>query len=171
MKIYIASDHAGYNLKNQLLHFLIDKGNEVIDCGPYEFNEADDYPDYVASVASEVSQDPNRSFGIVIGGSGQGEAIMANRFSNVRAVVYNGQPHPSDGRVLPDVIAFTREHNNANVLSLGTWFVTDVKAKEAVVQWLSTAFKGEERHLRRIRKIESLSPRGGAADSSSNPVV
>ena len=164
MRVYIASDHAGYNLKNTLLHYLIDRGYDVIDCGPYEYNEADDYPDYVAAAASEVSQNPNQNWGIVIGGSGQGEAIMANRFPNVRAVVYNGQSNVPEGKKVLNEIIFTREHNNANVLSIGSWYLSEEEAKNAVMLWLNTPFTGEERHTRRIRKIESLSPRSGAVE-------
>ena len=169
MRIYIASDHAGYELKNSLLHFLIDSGYDVIDCGPYEYNEADDYPDYVASVASEVSQNPSYNWGIVIGGTGQGEAIMANRFPNVRAVVFNGQrAAPSDGQAAHDIIRYTREHNNANVLSLGAWFLNEEVAKDAATRWLSTPFSNEERHVRRLRKIESLSPHGNAGGANDS---
>jgi ribose 5-phosphate isomerase B len=165
MRIYIASDHAGYDIKNVLLHYLIDRGYDVIDCGPYEYNEADDYPDYVAAAASEVSQDPNHNWGIVIGGSGQGEAIMANRFPNVRAVVYNGQPVAPEGKKIMNELIFTREHNNANVLSLGAWYLSEDDAKNAVMLWLNTPFPGEERHIRRVRKIESLSPRSSTQEN------
>lgn len=171
MKIYIASDHAGYDLKNSLRNFLADRGYQVTDCGPYEFNAEDDYPDYVASVASEVSQHPDETFGIVLGGSGQGEAIMANRFPNVRAAVFIGQPHPADGHTVPDIVKLSREHNNANVLSIGAWFVSEEEAKAAVTRWLETQFKIEERHARRIRKIESLSPRGNFERSQSSQSV
>lgn len=167
MKLYIGSDHAGYELKNALLRFLIEQGNDVIDCGPYDYNEADDYPDYVAAVASEVSQNSSDSFGVVIGGSGQGEAIMANRFPSVRAVVYNGQHHPLNGKNVPDELTFTRQHNNANVLSLGAWFLSEEESKEAVLKWLATPFEGEERHVRRLRKIETLSPLLRGKESSS----
>src|SRR6266516_2473136 len=109
MRIYMASDHAGYDLKNVLLHYLLDRGYDVIDAGPYEYNEADDYPDYVASVASEVSQNPTNNWGIIIGGTGQGEAIMANRFANVRAVVYSGQKPTPDNPKVPNAITLTRE--------------------------------------------------------------
>ena len=160
MKVYIASDHAGYGLKSTLKLFLEGQDHQVVDSGPYEYNENDDYPDYVAAVASEVSQNPETVLGIIIGGSGQGEAIMANRFPYVRAVVFNGQPSPLDGRAVPDEITLTREHNNANILSLGAWFLNDQEAKTAVSRWLSTPFSSEERHIRRLRKIESLSPRG-----------
>ncbi len=160
MKVYLASDHAGYKLKNSMLRFLIDRGHDVIDCGPYEYNESDDYPDYVASVAAEVSQNPNEAFGIIVGGSGQGEAIMANRYPNVRAVVYQGGSPMSQDGIARDRVAITREHNNANVLSLGAWFMDEEQAKDAAVRWLATPFSTEERHARRLRKIESLSPRG-----------
>src|SRR5258706_15396933 len=125
MRIYIASDHAGYNLKNVVLHYLIDRGYDVVDCGPYEYNEADDYTDYVASAASEVSQSPNNNWAVVIGGTGEGEAIMANRFPNVRAVVYNGQPQrTSSSEQQSNLLVLTRVHNNANVLALGAWFLS-----------------------------------------------
>ncbi|OHA26548.1 MAG: hypothetical protein A3C06_03155 [Candidatus Taylorbacteria bacterium RIFCSPHIGHO2_02_FULL_46_13] len=167
MKIYIASDHAGYDMKNTLQRFLVGEGHEVVDCGPYEFNEADDYPDYVAEVANHVSKEPETNWGIVIGGSGEGEAIMANRFANVRAVVYNGESNSLDGRKMTDKITLTREHNNSNVLALGSWFLTEQQAKDSVLRWLSTEFKPEERHLRRLQKIEKLAPHG-VSDSSSN---
>lgn len=167
MKIYISSDHAGFQLKGKLLKFLGEQNYSVEDCGPFDYNETDDYPDYVAAVARQVSANPNDNFGIVIGGSGQGEAIMANRFPNVRAVVFNGQYAPPDGKAVPDEIAFTREHNDANILSLGSWFLGEEEVKRAVVHWLSTPFTGEERHVRRLRKIEALSPHGRGADTST----
>lgn len=158
MKIYISSDHAGFELKGKLVKFLSELNYEVEDCGPYDYNETDDYPDYVASVARQVSATPNDSFGIVIGGSGQGEAIMANRYPNVRAVVFNGQYTPENGEQVRDEIALTREHNNANVLSLGSWFLNEEEMRKTVLHWLTTPFTGEERHVRRLRKIEALSP-------------
>ncbi len=167
MKIFLASDHAGYDLKSELIGFLTEQGHDVHDCGPFEFNKEDDYPDYIAEVATNVSQDPDRTWGIVIGGSGQGEAIMANRFPNVRAVVYSGDSPRVDGEKGPDKITATREHNNANVLSLGAWFLTPTEAKDAVARWLSTPFAGEDRHVRRLRKIELLSPHGGADSVSA----
>ena len=169
-RIYLASDHAGFKLKNNMLRFLIDRGYNVTDCGPYDFNESDDYPDYVASVASEVSQNPDDAFGIIIGGSGQGEAIMANRFPNVRAVVYQGgNSLPTEG-MGHDRVAITREHNNANIFSLGAWFMTEEEAKSSVLHWLKTPFSGEERHVRRLRKVESLSPRGVKGGESTQNV-
>ena len=145
MKIYIASDHAGFEMKKDLVPFLLGEGYEVEDCGPDSYQHEDDYPDYVSIVAKEVSQD---SFvrGIVIGRNGQGEAIVANRFPHVRCVVfYGGSKH---------MITLAREHDDSNMLSLGAQFLTTQEAHEAVLLWLQTEFSGEERHVRRIMKIE-----------------
>lgn len=155
--IHIGADHAGFGLKTDLIEYLEKKGYEVIDHGAYDYEEDDDYPDYVIPVASEISSDlDNHSKGIVIGGSGQGEAIVANRFPNVRAVVFNGQYEPNDGREVPNEIVLSREHNDSNVLSLGARFLSTAEAIEALDLWLETAFSGEERHVRRIQKIDSL---------------
>lgn len=147
MKIYIGSDHAGFEMKNGLVPFLKEGGFDVFDCGPREYVHDDDYPDYVSIVARNVSQDPF-SKGIVIGWSGQGEAMVANRFPNVHcAVFYGGSKH---------VLTLSREHNDANILSLGANFITTQEAKQSVELWLNTKFSGEERHVRRIKKIEDL---------------
>lgn len=146
MKIYVASDHAGFERKRELLDFLVEKGLEVYDCGPQEYNHEDDYPDYVSIAANQVSLDPENSRGVIMGFSGQGEAMVANRFPNVRcAVFYGGTKH---------ILTLSREHNDANMLSLGAHFVTTVEAKQAVEMWLHTEFTNEERHVRRIKKIE-----------------
>lgn len=155
MTVLISSDHAGFDLKAALLPFVRELGFDAEDLGPPEKIEDDDYPDWISKVAKRVSQSPNTFKGIVIGGSGQGEAIVCNRYPNVRAVVFNGQYVPADGREIPDEIIASREHNDANILSLGARFVNEAEAKEAVQKWLATAFSGEERHIRRIRKIES----------------
>lgn len=145
MKLYIASDHAGFEMKRELISFLLEQNLEVYDCGPKEYVHDDDYPDYISIAAEEVSKDPDVR-AIVIGYSGQGEAIVANRFPRVRAAVfYGGSKH---------VLTLSREHNDANVLSLGANFITTKEAKEAVLLWLHTKFTGEERHVRRIEKIE-----------------
>lgn len=145
MKIYIGSDHAGFALKKEIISYLSNLPHESYDCGPTEYNHDDDYPDYISIVAKSVSEDPD-SFGIVIGYSGQGEAMVANRFPNVRsAVFYGGSKH---------ILTLSREHNDANILSLGAHFLTTQEAKQAVELWLHTKFTGEERHIRRIKKIE-----------------
>ncbi len=161
--LLIANDHAGFELKRELVPFLRDLGYAVRDFGSYEFNAEDDYPDFIAPLAREVSESGGTKRGIIIGGTGQGEAIVANRFPHVRAAVFNGQYKPVDGRVIPHEIATAREHNDANVLSLGARFLSIKDAKEAVKQWLTTPFSGDVRHVRRLEKIDGLhvSQRGG----------
>jgi len=103
MKIYIATDHAGFELKEKLVSFLRELGNEVVDKGAHTFDENDDYPDFIAEVAKEVSAANSSDVrGIMLGGSGQGEAIVANKFPHIRAVVFNGQYEPKDGTEVPD---------------------------------------------------------------------
>jgi len=158
MRILISSDHAGFELKEKICAFLRKRGYDVADLGPHEYDPQDDYPDFVAPLAAEVSENPAETRGIVIGGSGYGEAIMANRFPLVRAITFNGQYRPLDGREVPNLIKLSREHNDSNVLALGARFLSEVEAKEALALWLEVAFSGEERHKRRLQKIEMLSP-------------
>ncbi|MCK9352328.1 MAG: RpiB/LacA/LacB family sugar-phosphate isomerase [Candidatus Paceibacterota bacterium] len=157
MKIYLATDHAGFELKEKLVPFLLAMGHEVADKGSFEFDENDDYPDMIAEAAREVSAANSADVrAIILGGSGQGEAIVANKFPNVRAVVFNGQYEPKDGSEVPDEIFLTRSHNDSNILSLGARFISEETAKRAVREWLDTPFSGEERHVRRIKKIEEI---------------
>ena len=152
MKIYFASDHAGFELKNELFAFVRDGLHfEVEDCGAFENNPNDDYPAFIAAAAHAVSHDVLNGIGnrgIVLGGSGEGEAIVANKFSGVRAAVYYG------GSL--DIVRLSREHNDANVLSLGARFISIDDAKNAIRLWLETPFSGEERHIRRIAQIETI---------------
>ena len=145
MHIYLASDHAGYELKGVLVAYVREQGHEVEDVGPFTLDPADDYPDFCIPLAREVAAHPG-SFGIVIGASGQGEAIAANRVKGTRAALWQGG---SD-----DILVLSREHNDANILSLGARFVSVEEAKRAVVLWLATPFSGEARHLRRIQKLD-----------------
>jgi len=148
MKIYLASDHAGFEMKRELVSYLSSQNIDIVDCGPLEYKHDDDYPDYVSIVAKKVSEDSD-SCGIIAGWSGQGEAMVANRFANVRcALYYGGSKH---------VLTLSREHNDANVLSIGAHFVTMPEAKQAVDLWLKTKFSGDDRHVRRIEKIEKYS--------------
>lgn len=147
MKIYLGGDHAGFELKAKIFNHLKDGGYEVEDLGPHEYMEDDDYPDFVKLVAERISGN-KEDLGIIFGKSGQGEAMVANRFKGVRAIVYYGKEL--------EIIRLGREHNNANVLSLGAHFMDEEEAIFAVDLWLSTAFSGEEKHLRRINKLESL---------------
>ncbi len=146
MRIFIASDHAGFKLKEKLKIFLQELGYETEDMGNFVYNESDDYPDFILAAAKKVAEDPERSRGIVLGGSGQGEAMMANRIKGIRAaVIYNYNE---------DIIRLSREHNNANMLALAARFLTDEEAKKTVKIWLETGFSGEGRHKRRIAKID-----------------
>ncbi len=155
MKIFIGTDHAGYVLKEKLVSVLKLQGYEVIDEGAFEYNENDDYPDFVIPVAREVSKDPDNSKGIILGGTGQGEAITANRFPHVRAIVYYGKATP----VVDDesgILARARKHNNSNVLSLGARYFTEDSMMEVVNFWLHAPYSGEERHVRRLAKIDAI---------------
>ena len=157
MHIYIASDHAGFKLKKELLLYIGELGHKVEDCGAYAYDEGDDYPDFTFIAAKHVSENPeNRA--ILLGGSGQGEAMVANRFKNVRAAVYYGpagkMQTDASGETL-NLIISTRKHNDANILCIGARFVSTDEAKETVALWLSTPFSKEERHVRRIKKINN----------------
>jgi ribose 5-phosphate isomerase B len=143
MKIHIGTDHAGFELKNKLAEYITELGHEVIDHGAFLFDESDDYPDFVKPVAISVSENPEVR-GIVLGGSGQGEAMCANRHQGARATEYYGGP--------VEIVKISREHNNANILSIGARFVTDDEAKQAVKVFLETDFSNDERHLRRLAK-------------------
>jgi len=147
--IYIAADHAGFYLKKQLIQYLKIKGNEVEDMGAFELNEDDDYPDLIIPCAQKVAGESD-SVGIVIGGSGQAEAIAANKVRGVRAAVFYGP-------ILPH--GLTRMHNNANVLSLGARFLTGDEAKKAVSVFLESEFE-DGRHQRRIDKISQIEKKG-----------
>jgi ribose 5-phosphate isomerase B len=154
--IYLGTDHAGFELKEEITKYLQEQGKEIEDLGAFELNLDDDYPDFVGPVAEKVAlrqasasakatADKQGVFGIVFGGSGQGEAIVANRFKGVRAAVYYG------GNL--DIVKLSRQHNNANILSLGARFLTKEQALEAVKLWLETPFEGG-RHQRRIEKTD-----------------
>lgn len=144
-KIFLASDHAGFALKQVLVEFLRAQGHDVEDLGPHVLNPGDDYPDFIMPLGQRVAAEKG-SFGIALGGSGEGEAMAADRIEGVRAAVYYGGPL--------DIVRLSREHNDANILSLGARFLTEAQAKEAVSMWLATPFSGEERHVRRIEKLD-----------------
>jgi ribose 5-phosphate isomerase B len=145
MNIYLGSDHAGFELKEQIKTYLKGKGLSVQDQGAFAVDTEDDYTDYVKIVAKMVQSDEG-SKGIVLGGSGQGEAICVNRFKGVRAALYYG------GSL--DIVKLSREHNDANVLSLGARFINFDEAKTAIDLWLATPFSQDPRHVRRIAEID-----------------
>lgn len=145
--IYLASDHRGYNLKEKIKSWLAEWNYEYEDMGAFEYDQDDDYPDFISKAAEKVSADPDNSKGIILGGSGQGEAMVANRNPKVRAAVYYGGPE--------EIIKLSREHNDANILSLGASFVDEETAKIAIKLWLEISFSGEERHKRRLEKFKN----------------
>lgn len=173
--IYLASDHRGFELKEKIKTWLKEWGYEHKDMGAFEFNKGDDYPDFVRKAAEAVANNPEQSRGIVLGGSGQGEAMVANRYKGVRAAVFYGPPFQFkemswfkwfllgtgaiataqnlEFNILKKLIKLSREHNNANVLSLAASFIDYNVAKKVIKLWLETPFPGEERHVKRISKF------------------
>lgn len=145
MNIYLGTDHAGFDLKESVKAFLTGEGYGVIDCGALTYDKDDDYPDFCAEAARETAKDSG-SFGIVFGKSGAGECIVANKIKGIRSFL---------GITLENV-RLAREHNNANVLSLGSAFVTNEEANELTMLFLTTPFSDEARHKRRIGKIRKL---------------
>lgn len=147
--IIVAADHAGFALKESVKKHLESGGYSVLDVGAHDLVEGDDYPVYMAAAAIKVAEDMSGSTkAIIFGGSGQGEAITANRFPGVRATVWYG------GNT--DIIKLSREHNDANVLSIGARFVDEKEAIKAVDMWLKTSFSEEERHARRNNLIDNI---------------
>tara|TARA_Y100001934_G_C12157157_1_gene680179 strand:+ start:153 stop:593 length:441 start_codon:yes stop_codon:yes gene_type:complete len=146
MKIHLATDHAGLELKEKVKLYLSDLDYEVIDHGAYKYDALDDYPDFIFPCANAVSNDPE-SKGIILGGSGQGEAMAANRVKGVRAAVFYNGPD--------EIIKLSRQHNNANILSLGARFMSTEEMYKVIEVWLSTKFESG-RHQRRIEKLDEI---------------
>ncbi|MES2226074.1 MAG: RpiB/LacA/LacB family sugar-phosphate isomerase [Patescibacteria group bacterium] len=160
MKIYLACDHAGFGLKNALIEQLTLLGNDIEDCGAFTLDPDDDYPDFVQPLTQKVLADAG-SLGIVCAGSGQGEAMCANRVPGIRAAVFYGPlsaiealdregGHSENGY---DIVRLARRHNDANILCIGSRFVSPPQADEAVRTFLTTPFTGDERHARRLGKF------------------
>jgi ribose 5-phosphate isomerase B len=154
VRVYQGSDHPGYQLNQRLAEHLTAAGHEVVDCGPHVFDAEDDYPPFVLLAATRVAADPG-SAGIVIGGSGNGEAIAANKVRGIRAGLAFSD----------DTARLTREHNDANVLSLGARMYDEETALRFADIFLSTSFSGDERHVRRIAQL------GGYEASGELPPV
>ena len=144
MIIHLATDHAGLDLKNSIKTYLLNKGFEVKDHGAHEYDPQDDYPDFIFPCAKAVAKDID-SRGIIFGGSGQGEAMAANRIKGIRAAVFYNGPQ--------EIIKLSREHNNANILSLGARFMTEEDIRNVINIWLKEPFGGD-RHQRRIDKLD-----------------
>jgi ribose 5-phosphate isomerase B len=157
MKVVFAADHGGFALKEVLKPFVASLGYEVEDVGAHTLDMADDYPPIIQAGARKVAEDLENTRGIVIGGSGQGEAFAANRIKGIRAVVYYGEPKrpqiDADGRAL-NMISSTREHNNSNILSLAGRFLSEEEAKDAVKRWLETSYEPSSRHEKRHKLVD-----------------
>jgi len=148
MKIYLASDHQGFKLKGEILKWVTELGHEGIDLGPFAYKPDDDYPEFIKLAGREVSMDPVNTRAIILGSTGEGEAIVANRFPKVRAAVYYGGNR--------EIVKLSREHNDSNVLSLGARFLNDLEARQMVELWLTTEFTHESRHVRRLAELDQV---------------
>ncbi len=149
MRIHIGSDHAGLEFKNELVTHLVANGHDVTDHGPYEYDALDDYPDFCIPCAEAVAKDAT-SLGIVLGGSGNGEQIAANKVKGVRAALVWSI----------ETAKLAREHNNANVISVGQRLHSADFVKELIDTFIATKFPGDERHVRRIEKISNYEVTG-----------
>lgn len=145
MTIYLATDHAGFAHKEALKLWLQTKDVKVVDCGAYTLDPLDDYPDYIIKAATAVNDAPQDRCAIIFGGSGQGEAMLANRFAHVRAAVYYGGDQ--------DIVTLSREHNDANILSVGARFVAPEDLSKIVDTWLGAKFNKDKKYARRNKKI------------------
>lgn len=175
MKIALATDHAGFELLRQLEAFLVQSGHKCKDFGPESLNPKDDYPDFIFPAAQAVASG-ECEVGIILGGSGQGEAMAANRVKGVRCAVYYGAaeaPSAIDAAGNPakdqhEILRLSREHNNANMLSLAARFVSLEDAKQAINVWLGAKFSGDERHERRISKLDQPAANGAGQQMIKN---
>ncbi len=164
-RIFFASDHAGFALKNALMEHLATRGYEVEDVGALALDPSDDYPDFVTPLAQRVAEENARvadsARAVVVGGSGQGEAMAANRVNGIRAAVFYGPMRVTEtldiegGRSEDgyDNIRLARRHNDANMLAIGARFVSGKDADEAVRIFLETPFSNSPRHARRLAKF------------------
>lgn len=142
MRVYLGSDHAGFELKAHLAGELSDAGHEIVDVGPPSYDAEDDYPAYCLTTGTRVVADPG-SLGVVIGGSGNGEQIAANKVAGVRAALAWSM----------ETAALARQHNDANILSVGARMHSAQDATALVTAFLETSFSGEQRHVRRISQV------------------
>lgn len=145
MKVFLGTDHAGFDLKEEMKSYLAEKGYEVIDCGAFSFDKDDDYPDFCSEAARGVSKNAG-AFGFVFGKSGTGEMVVANKINGVRCAL----------AVNEENVRLAREHNDANMLSFGSAFATLEQMKKLAVLFVQTPFSNESRHVRRIQKIAKL---------------
>lgn len=145
MKIFLATDHAGFEFKEKIKKYLIKENFDVIDCGAYVFDKNDDYPDFIKKAGENVGKNKD-SFGIIFGKSGAGECMTANKYKGVRAFLAINEKN----------VKLAREHNDANIISLGSEIVTLRMAKKLIKLFLETPFSEDKRHIRRINKIKEI---------------
>jgi ribose 5-phosphate isomerase B len=163
MKIYLAADHSGLAVKNKVKDFLQSENYSVEDCGATTYDKNDDYPDFISKAAALVAKDQT-SKGIVFGGSGQGEAMVANKCKGIRCALFYAPALPTqavniEGEQSTDpfeIVRLTRMHNQANMLSVGVRFAKEEDILQAITIWLETPDPTAQRHLRRVKKIEEL---------------
>lgn len=148
MIIHLAADHAGFAHKEAILVWLREAGYEVVDHGAFVYHELDDFPDFIPKALGAVQVGGSDTRAVIFGGSGQGEAMVANRFPNVRAAVFYGGE--------PTIPALSRQHNDSNVLSIGARFVSVDDTKKYLWEWLHTDPSIDEKYHRRNEKIELL---------------
>ncbi|PMC75174.1 ribose-5-phosphate isomerase [Brachybacterium sp. UMB0905] len=157
MRIHIGTDHAGFELKNRLVQNLQNKGHEVTDHGAHSYDALDDYPPFCTAVGEAVVAEPG-ALGIVIGGSGNGEQIAANKVAGVRAaLVWN-----------EDTARLAREHNDANVISVGARQHSEEELEQLIDVFLAEPFSGAERHQRRIDLMARYERTGGYEDAGGH---
>jgi len=142
-RVFLGTDHAGYELKEHLKTVLAADGHDVVDCGALAYDADDDYPSFCIDAARRAVAEGG--IGVVLGGSGNGEQMAANKVPGARAALCWA----------PDLARLAREHNDANVCSLPARFLADDEAVEVVRTFLATAFSGDERHVRRIGEISA----------------
>jgi ribose 5-phosphate isomerase B len=149
MRVHLGSDHAGFELKEAIVERLLALGHEPVDHGPSEYVATDDYPPYVLRAAEAVAHEPG-SVGVVVGGSGNGEAIAANKVTGIRCALAWST----------ETAQLAREHNDANVVSLGARMHDEATALQILDAFLSTGFSGDERHTRRIAMLTAYESAG-----------
>lgn len=149
MRVHLGSDHAGLELKDHLVGWLLEQGHEPVDHGPFVYDALDDYPVFCLRAAEAVVSDEG-SFGVVIGGSGNGEQIAANKVHGVRAALVWSD----------ETATLAREHNDANVLSVGGRLHSLEEMTRFIGIFLATDFTGEERHVRRIGMLTDYETTG-----------
>lgn len=146
--VHLATDHAGFSHKESVRQWLVGEGFTVVDHGAFVVDAEDDFPLFIEPAAKAVLVGGEEHVGIIFGGSGQGEAMAANRIGGVRATVYYGGPD--------EIVTLSRQHNNANVLSIGARFVSANDAKRVIWLWLHTEFLGDKKYQRRNQQLDTI---------------